>query len=106
VHPVKVGTFADRGRGTRQQRGYGADWTRKRAQVMERDLGLCQPCQRRDPPLDVPATEVDHVVSRGEAKRRGWTKAQAEDDSNLQAICRACHQAKTQAEAAAGRGRG
>ena len=45
------------------------------------------------------AYAVDHVVS----KEEGGT----EDDGNLQAICKTCHQVKTAAEAARGRlGRG
>ena len=40
------------------------------------------------------ATQVDHVIPQAE----GGT----DEESNLQAICEPCHQAKTKAEAARG----
>jgi len=88
AHKARAGTFADRSRGTRQQRGYGADWDRLRQVVMRRDAGLCQPCRRHG--IFHAAHAVDHIV----AKERGGT----DDEANLQAICRAAHQAKTDAE--------
>ncbi|MCK8068089.1 HNH endonuclease [Cobetia sp. 1CM21F] len=42
-----------------------------------------------------PATEVDHIVG----KAQGGTDA----PGNLEAICKACHQAKTASEAQAAR---
>jgi len=42
-----------------------------------------------------PATEVDHIVG----KAQGGTDAA----DNLEAICKACHQAKTASEALAAR---
>lgn len=59
-------------------------WQKLRARILKAEP-LCRKCQRR-------AVEVDHVkpVSQGGAFfRRG----------NLQALCRACHEAKTAAEA-------
>lgn len=88
-HKVRAGAFADRSRGTRQERGYGAAWERQRARILERDGGLCQPCLRHG--LVHVGKDVDHVVPR----QRGGT----EDDSNLQTICRPVHKAKTAAEA-------
>lgn len=75
-------------RGTRQERGYGAQWERLRRQVLERDEGLCVPCTAAG--RVTPATEVDHVTP----KAQGGT----DDLENLQAICRPCHLAKTARE--------
>lgn len=63
---------------------YGSGWDKLRAQVMRRDQWLCQSCRIRS------ATDCDHITP----------KAQGGDDSmdNLQALCRACHKAKTLSE--------
>lgn len=90
-----VGKFADERRGTRQERGYGAEWEQTRKRILRRDKGLCQPCLKAGRPR--PAKQVDHIVPKFE----GGT----DDDGNLQAICIACHQAKTAEEAQRGRGR-
>lgn len=84
-----VGKFGDDRRGTRHERGYGSEWDRKRQEILKRDNGLCCPC-RRAARVTI-GREVDHVVP----KARGGT----DDDGNLQTICRACHKAKTAAEA-------
>lgn len=91
---AKIGTFADKTRGSRQSRGYGAAWDKLRKQILLRDNGLCQPCLEQD--VITPAKQVDHIV----AKAHGGT----DDESNLQAICVACHKAKTAKESARGRG--
>lgn len=88
------GTFADRSRGSRHERGYGSDWDKRRKRILTRDKGLCQPCLQQG--VVAPATQVDHLVP----KAQGGT----DEDANLQAICRACHQAKTAREARQGRG--
>lgn len=90
----KLGTFADPSRGTRQQRGYGAAWDKRRARILTRDCGLCQPCLKAG--RVTAARQVDHIL----AKSAGG----GEEDSNLQAICTACHQAKTATESSAARG--
>lgn len=61
---------------------------------MRRDQGLCQVCRQAG--RVTPATQVDHVVPKAE----GGT----DDEGNLQAICPACHRAKTGREAGRGRG--
>lgn len=88
AHKVKPGSFADPRRGTRHERGYGTAWDHTRERIMRRDGGLCQPSLRHG--LVVTAHMVDHKVP----KARGGT----DDDDNLQAISRAVHQAKTDAE--------
>lgn len=95
-HKVVEGRFGDKRRGSRQSRGYGAEWERTRRRILARDHGLCQPCLERV--VTTQGTEVDHKLSKAE----GGT----DDDANLQTICRECHRAKTQAEAARARGLG
>lgn len=103
-HKVREGSFADRRRGSRHERGYGTEWDKTRARIMARDCGLCQPCL----PLGIvhEAHHVDHKVSKAEWQRKHGTLAGVDADSNLQAINRDCHKLKTQAEAAAARGAG
>lgn len=93
---VKHGSFADRRRGSRHERGYGTAWQRVREVVLRRDGGLCR-CARCTASGEVRvAHEVDHVVP----KHLGGT----DDLDNLRAINRECHAAKTAAEALAARG--
>ena len=89
VSDRNIGRFADPHRGTRQARGYGADWERIRKVILARDKGLCQPCLSMRKYR--PAKHVDHIVP----KARGGT----DDEGNLQAICVECHQQKTLREA-------
>lgn len=91
-HKFVQGSFADRARGTRHERGYGSAWDKIRKRILRRDGGLCQPCLKRD--LITPAAQVDHIIN----KASGGT----DDDANLQSICKPCHDAKTARE----RGRG
>lgn len=88
AHKVRAGTFADRARGTRHQRGYDSAWDKRRERVMQRDAGICQPCLRHG--IVHPGQAVDHIVPR----EQGGT----EDDGNLQCICKPVHQAKTAVE--------
>lgn len=67
----------------------GRPWRRKRAAILVRDKYTCQVCQIVT--LDL---EVDHIVNIAQ----GGT----DDDANLQALCVACHQAKTAREATQG----
>lgn len=71
----------DRYRGSRHERGYGAEWEDTRERVLERDFYLCQVCLTRT------ASEVDHVVP----KEAGGSDV----DDNLQSICSICHEIKT-----------
>lgn len=93
-HKVAPGSFGDRLRGSRQQRGYGAAWDKLRVRILRRDSGLCRPCLAVG--RVTVATAVDHVVPR--------SRGGSDDESNLQSICNDCHRIKTQAEANAGRG--
>lgn len=80
-------------RGTRHQRGYGYAWEKLRAQVLERDNGLCTPCLRKG--HITLAHQVDHITP----KAHGGT----DDMNNLQAICDECHRTKTSSESRGGR---
>lgn len=95
---VQAGSFADRARGSRQERGYGSGWDARRKRALARDCGLCQQCLREgrvtavgDRPY---SAWCDHIVPKAE----GGT----DDEANLQTLCRSCHQAKTDAEKARG----
>lgn len=90
----KAGKFADERRGSRHERGYGSEWEKTRKRILARDKGLCQPCLRAGR-VSI-ARQVDHVTPKSE----GGT----DDDDNLQAICKPCHQVKTAEEAKRGRG--
>ncbi len=94
-HP-QANRFADKQRGTRHERGYGTAWTKLRELILKRDAGLCQVC--RTAGRIALAREVDHITPKAE----GGT----DSEGNLQAICRACHLTKTQAEAKRGIERG
>lgn len=74
-------------------RGYGAAWRKLRTIILRRDKGLCQTCMKQGS-IKV-AREVDHIISKAECERMGWTQERIDDESNLQAICVECHKAKT-----------
>lgn len=95
AHP-QINRFADKRRGTRQQRGYGGEWDRVRLVILKRDAGLCQPCMTRG--VLTIGKAVDHIVPKAE----GGT----DDEGNLQTICKACHVVKTAEEARRGVDRG
>jgi 5-methylcytosine-specific restriction protein A len=87
-------------RGNRHQRGYGAVWERTRERILQRDAGLCQPHLKRGE-MQL-GNQVDHITSKAEARARGWTTEQIEDDANLQTICTTCHREKTSSESKGG----
>ena len=80
---------------SRHARGYGAHWVKLRSQALARDMHLCQPCLAQG--RATPATAVDHITP----KAKGGT----DEPDNLQAICQACHDAKTGRETAEAQGR-
>ena len=73
----------EQARGTKQQRGYGGEW--ERISLMKRaECPVCEMCN------DAMAVDVDHIEpfnGRNDPLRTDW--------QNLQAVCRACHRAKT-----------
>lgn len=87
--------WSDPMRGSRQSRGYGAEWDKTRLQILKRDNYLCQcaDCKAKD--RIRPASQVDHIIN----KAAGGT----DDPSNLQAINALCHKIKTAREAKASR---
>lgn len=74
----------DAQRGSAAERGYDRRWRRLRTAYLVAHP-LCVECQKRG--AIVLATDVDHVVAR----RNGGS----DDESNLQALCHACHSRKT-----------
>jgi 5-methylcytosine-specific restriction enzyme A len=74
---------------TAHQRGYGAAWQHLREAILRREP-LCRVCDQAG--RTTIATQVDHILG----KARGGT----DDESNLQPICSACHNAKTATERA------
>jgi 5-methylcytosine-specific restriction protein A len=73
---------------SRHDRGYGTAWTKLRAQVMQRDMGLCQCNKCQGGKLRVmAATDCDHIVP----KANGGT----DDLLNLRALSKECHQRVT-----------
>ncbi len=77
--PEHRGTY-DQRRGTPASRGYDRTWRKLSKQVLKEEP-LCRRCRRADSVL------TDHIVP----KRAGGTDAR----SNLQALCKACHDEKT-----------
>lgn len=84
------------GKESRQARGYGAEWERLRKIVIARDMGLCQICKRAGRVTQ--GKDVDHIVSKAEAARRGWSKERTDDIANLEYVCVPCHKVKTEQE--------
>ena len=82
---------------SRQERGYGAAWDRVRKIVRARDHDICQVCEKAGR-LGVVSNIVDHIMSKENAKRAGWSEARTEHPDNLQVICEPCHLIKTEAE--------
>jgi 5-methylcytosine-specific restriction protein A len=83
---------------SRHARGYGTAWDKLRKLVLRRDCYLCQCKHCKAKHRTLSATEVDHVISKAEAKRRGWTQRQTDNPNNLAAINAYCHKRKTAAE--------
>ena len=71
-----------RGTESRHRRGYGTRWDKLRKWILDANP-ICAIC-------GAPANEVDHILPRAQ----GGT----DEESNLQALCAACHSRKTLAE--------
>jgi 5-methylcytosine-specific restriction endonuclease McrA len=71
--------------GSDRRSGLPADWRSRRSAVLSRDRGVCQ---LRYPGCRVRATEVHHAVNRDRHEL-----------ADLLAVCTACHQVVTRAEA-------
>jgi 5-methylcytosine-specific restriction endonuclease McrA len=70
-------------RGTKQQRGYGGEWERISKLKRQQDP-VCEICRQ------ALAVDVDHIKpfkGVNDPLRTQW--------SNLQSVCRSCHNAKT-----------
>lgn len=102
--PLTSPGWTDDRRKSRHERGYGTAWDKLRLRILDRDNHLCQcpDCVNRG--LYKPATEVDHIINKGQWLRERGTLAGVDVESNLQAMNKACHKLKTQAEARAATG--
>jgi len=70
---------------TTTERGYGYEWRLTRLRILNRDMYLCQVCDKQG--KTTPATEVDHIIP----KAKGGT----DNEDNLQSICYRCHKDKS-----------
>lgn len=68
------------------RKGYGARWRKARSQYLH-SHPLCVAHLARG--QQIPATVVDHIIPHKKDHERFW------DRSNWQALCDACHNAKT-----------
>ena len=99
---VSPGSFSDRSRGSRHERGYGTQWDKIRPRIIKRDGNLCRECRRQgrftavgDKPF---SAFVDHITPKFLARQKGWTAEQIDADENLETLCRTCHRQKTDKE--------
>ncbi|ELU16563.1 hypothetical protein CAPTEDRAFT_121699 [Capitella teleta] len=90
VHQPTDGSWAQwqQRKGSSSERGYGSDWRKLRAFILERDNHLCQEHLKQG--VIQAGNHVDHIVP----------KAQQGTDtpSNLQTLCTTCHKHKTATE--------
>lgn len=63
--------------------------------IIRRDK-VCQGCGSKGP------LQADHIVPHAEATLLGWTQAEIDSESNGQALCIPCHEAKSARERARG----
>lgn len=91
---MAVGRSWQHDKRSRHERGYGKEWEKRRKVVLKRDgyRCRCEDCRRTDALL--PATQVDHIISKAAWLKRFGTLDGVDDYSNLQAINAACHERK------------
>lgn len=82
--------YDDERRGSTTERGYGWKWQQLRERILQRDQYRCQACMRNG--WLTAATTVDHIVEKADGG--------SDDPSNLQSLCKPCHDEKSKAERA------
>lgn len=87
AHARSVRAHVDARRGSAHSRGYGVAWRATRLRFLQKHP-LCEDCLLEG--RSVPATDVDHVVSRA--------KGGTDDPRNLRALCHPHHSSKTARE--------
>jgi 5-methylcytosine-specific restriction protein A len=85
-HRIEEEKEINQGRGSASRRGYNARWRSARNRFLL-NHPLCAECQKSG--QITAATVVDHVVAHKGDQRLFW------DESNWQALCKACHNRKT-----------
>lgn len=75
-------------RGTPAERGYGVTWRRLRKRFLEAFPFCADPYGVHD--VHARASVVDHIISKREGGPDAW--------SNLQSLCKSCHDRKTALE--------
>lgn len=85
-HLHKYKRNVDAMRGSANSRGYNAEWRRERARYLN-EHPLCEECRKQG--RYTAATEVHHIRAHRGDQTLFW------DRSNWQALCKACHSAKT-----------
>lgn len=73
------------------RRGYNRQWQKASWEYLQAHP-LCVLCMQKQPPRYVRATVVDHITPHRGDQKLFW------DRSNLQALCKQCHDKKTRAE--------
>lgn len=101
LHPKQAGWYKTNAGKTTTQRGYGYAWEKQKKLVMQRDMGLCQPCKRAG--RFGPAEEVDHIVPKSQHASQAFDPSGADRLENLESTCKPCHKAKTKSESNAAR---
>lgn len=88
---AKAGASDRAVRGSARERGYDANWEKRRALYLQKHP-LCVECLKDPKMMPVPATVVDHIVPhKGDEQL-------FDDDANLQGLCERHHNAKTARE--------
>lgn len=80
---------------TRQERGYGAGWTKLRLVILKRDGYRCRCDECKRTGRLRPANQVDHIVSKAAWLKRWGNLDGCDAPSNLQALHKDCHEAKS-----------
>lgn len=75
---------------SRSSETYPVDWDKRRRRVYKRDDYTCQACGRQGGPYGDVELHADHIVPKSEGG--------SHDESNLQTLCRRCHDQKTRRE--------
>ncbi len=91
THRKQVQRQYDSQRGTANQRGYDYRW-HQYTRVYLAEHPLCALCAKKEPPVIIAASLVDHIIPHRGNHELFW------DPSNHQPACTECHNIKTATE--------